>query len=285
LTPEVIEAVLADFRSWLQRVPAPQSCPPPAESPPRPSASEAVDLHTLLGQFIALRHEVNLQTRATRGQQEQSAEALGQLTQALEALHEAAETAQRADSEAREEEVRPLVKTLVEAADALSLARREILRLRQMVFSSLERLQSNAEPAAAPEDAAPAGFWSRWFGSTNTATDQARRERQLLAQTDRQSQAEEITQTVRQLLEALLTGYAMSLQRIQRALEQQGLEPIACVGEAFDPERMEVMEAVGDSGRPSGEVLEEIRPGYLWRGRVFRYAQVRVSRGGDANGG
>jgi len=70
----------------------------------------------------------------------------------------------------------------------------------------------------------------------------------------------------------------MSVQRVERALRQQGLEPIPAVGEPFDPERMEVVEAATGTGRPSGEVLEEVRRGYLWNGRVFRYAQVRVAR-------
>ena len=46
----------------------------------------------------------------------------------------------------------------------------------------------------------------------------------------------------------------------------------------FDPEQMEVLEVVADSGRPSGEVVEEVRRGYLWKDRVFRYAQVRVAK-------
>ncbi len=41
---------------------------------------------------------------------------------------------------------------------------------------------------------------------------------------------------------------------------------------------MEVVEAVAESGRPAGEVIEEVRRGYLWKGRVFRYAQVRVAK-------
>ena len=44
------------------------------------------------------------------------------------------------------------------------------------------------------------------------------------------------------------------------------------------PERMEVVEVVSDSDRPSGEVVGEVRRGYLWRGCVFRYAQVRVAK-------
>jgi molecular chaperone GrpE len=70
----------------------------------------------------------------------------------------------------------------------------------------------------------------------------------------------------------------MSLQRIERALARHGLEPIASEGRAFDPEQMEVVEAVPGTGRPAGEVIEEVRRGYLYQSRVFRYAQVRVAK-------
>src|SRR5947209_16896580 len=82
LTPEAIDAVLAEFRGWLTalgQTAAPP--PPPTEEPP--------DLYTLLAQFTALRHEVNLQTRATRAQQEHNAETLRQLADALDSLREA----------------------------------------------------------------------------------------------------------------------------------------------------------------------------------------------------
>jgi molecular chaperone GrpE (heat shock protein) len=41
---------------------------------------------------------------------------------------------------------------------------------------------------------------------------------------------------------------------------------------------MEVAEVVREEGRASTEVIQEIRRGYLWRGRLFRYAQVRVAK-------
>src|SRR5262249_20497279 len=81
-----------------------------------------------------------------------------------------------------------------------------------------------------------------------------------------------------QLVASVIAGYTMSLQRVERALAQHGLEMIPCESRLFDPERMEVVEAVADSGRPPSEVIDVVRPGYLWRGRVFRYAQVRVAR-------
>ncbi|MCS6852429.1 MAG: nucleotide exchange factor GrpE [Gemmataceae bacterium] len=57
------------------------------------------------------------------------------------------------------------------------------------------------------------------------------------------------------------------------------MEPIPAVGRPFDPEFMEVLELVADTGRPEGEVVEEVRRGYLWHGRILRYAQVRVAKG------
>jgi len=67
LTPEKIEAVLSDFRDWLGHLPAlPEAAPA--------DAAEPIDLHTLLGQFIAVRHDVNLQTKAVRAQQEQNSQ-------------------------------------------------------------------------------------------------------------------------------------------------------------------------------------------------------------------
>jgi len=106
----------------------------------------------------------------------------------------------------------------------------------------------------------------------------ARHQEDQATQRDRYERGREGVKRVRQLLGSLVTGYRMGLQRVERALEQQGLEPIFATGTPFDPERMEVLEAVADTGRPPGEVIEEVRRGYLWRGRVFRFAQVRVAR-------
>ena len=43
LTPEAVEGVLADFRAWLHEAAAP---------PPAAPDADAIDLHTLLGQFM-----------------------------------------------------------------------------------------------------------------------------------------------------------------------------------------------------------------------------------------
>ena len=259
-----MSAVLADFQKWLMALPAEEAsgaCQRPGES---------IDLHTLLGQFVAVRQEVNLQTRAVRAQQEQNNETLRQLTVALDTLRQSQTRGEQAQQQAVEEAIRPLVKTLLDLYDALALAGREVQRLRETVQSGLTQL-TEAEAPLVP--AAPRSFWASLFRTA--APDTAERERRQA----REQLARASGEHVRQMLASLVTGYTMSLQRVERALRQYGLEAIPTTGARFDPEQMEVVEAVVDSGRPSGEVIEEVRRGYLWNGRVFRYAQVRVAKG------
>lgn len=256
LTPERIEATLADFRAWLYDLAAAEATPPDAPAP-----TETVDLHTLLAQFVALRHEVNLQTRAARAQQEQNTQTLEVLSQSVDAFtqtnHEPAD-----ETDAL---VRPLLKTLVDVADALGLARRELQRSQQVLAAALEGM-------AARTTVADGGL----ADTLHRLIDGLFRNRRGARKAARQDA--ETAERVRRMLDAVITGYTMSLQRLERTLQQHGLEPIPCRGQPFDPEQMEVVEAVADSGRPAGEVIDEARPGYLWNGRVFRYAQVRVAK-------
>lgn len=239
----MIEAVLADFRAWLTEASVPTSAPPHPPEPP--------DLHTLLGQMTALRHEVNLQTKAARAQQEQNAQTLSSLQQALQSLNKPTPPLMPGPGE--EEILRPVLKVLLDIADALILAQREFQRGRDAVEAAL----------VATTPAAPVSLLDRLF----------RRPTSRLAG--------ENPERIKPMLESLVTGYRMSLQRVERALEQLGVQRIECVGRPFDPERMEAVELVEAKGTP-GQIVDEVRPGYLWRGSVFRFAQVRVSRKSDS---
>jgi molecular chaperone GrpE len=253
--------VLAEFRGWLRAEASAAPAAEPGEAPP------PVDLHTLLGQFTALRHEVNLQTKAVRAQQEQNAETLRQLTEALDALAAAQDARPQAAASPEDDRLRPLLKTLVDVYDALAVAGREIGRVRDFVLPAL------AQAAAVAEAAPPRPpWWARWLGAR--PPDAAERERRR----DQARAAAEGVAHARAAFEALIAGYTMTLQRLDRALAEHGLEPIPAVGRPFDPELMEAVEAAAGGGRPAGEVLAEVRRGYRLNGRVFRYALVRVAK-------
>ncbi len=295
--PGLIESILGDFRSWLEQ--QPDLAAVPATEP-----RAELDWAALVGQFTALRHEVNLQTKATRQQQEQGAQAIEQTRLALEALKQQQAAALQNEKQAQDEALRPLLKTLVDVHDALSLARREVLRLADIEAGDW-LIDDSYDPPTGSDDeddweppppvSIQMPFLARLFGG-KAAVDRALEPliawhadlQRRLEQSPPPPAEDEIDEDeeddepppslLRSKVDALLVGYDMSLQRLDRALLLHGLEPIPCVGEPFDPELMEVAEVVRDPGRQDTAVLDEVRRGYRWRGRLFRYAQVRVVR-------
>ncbi len=198
-----IEQILADFRSWLQQV---------ADSPiveqPNHDVLAPIDLATVVAQFTALRHEVNLQTRASRTAIEQNGQTLAQLSQTLDTIQ------QPDDSE---DAVRPLLKALVEARDALALAHAQV-----------RKLQDRLEEPPPPPEALDCPGWLRLLGV----------EKRLRAAAE--AARSDLSEQSRATLNSILVGYTMS-------------------------------------DRDTTVVIEEVRPGYIYRDQLFRTAHVRVS--------
>ena len=76
----------------------------------------------------------------------------------------------------------------------------------------------------------------------------------------------------------LKEGISMVHKKLVSALESVGLSRIDAVGKPFDPSLHEAVEKVEG---PSGEdiVVEEIRPGFMFRGQVIRPSMVKVELG------
>ena len=244
--PRSHRRVLTDFRAWLTEL---TNLPAPVEEPP------SVDLHTLVGQFTALRHEINLQTKASRSTLEQNGEALAELRSAVEQLQE----------QPKDDGLDPLLKAVVDVYDNLALALKQVEKQREAIEEPLKELRdSPVTPTASRKS-----FWSSIFGASTTPSANVE------AQQDRLANAVNV---VRASFDSLIAGYRMSLARVDRILEQSDLEVIPTTGQDFDPELMEVVEVVGNSEQPAGEVVEEVRRGYMRGEVVFRYAQVKVAR-------
>ena len=250
LTADRIDAILTDFRGYLEGLLTP---PPAPESAPAP-----FDVSTVVAQFTALRHDVNLQTKATRAATEQASE--------LAKLSAVAPKPVAQDTSA------PLVKGLIEIADALATAHRQIESVRGGLGAQLAMLRSPSLPL--PPDVKRPGFFARLFGGSG---DQAVwLEAAMDADEIRTTRAAEATARLTALLAGVADGYTMSLRRVEKVLEAAGLVAIPTVGRAFDPELMEVVEVVG--GSPAGAVVEEVRRGYTRNGGVVRFALVKVAR-------
>lgn len=67
-------------------------------------------------------------------------------------------------------------------------------------------------------------------------------------------------------------------RKLRLLLESEGVSPIdAEAGRPFDPREHEAIVTVADTGRPEGEIVEEVRRGYRLRDRVLRPALVAVA--------
>ena len=77
--------------------------------------------------------------------------------------------------------------------------------------------------------------------------------------------------------EHLRAGLAMIHRRMLEWLKTHGVEPIEAVGRPFDPARHEAVAHAPAEQPGVPQVAEELRRGYLYRGRVIRPATVKVT--------
>jgi molecular chaperone GrpE len=248
------EQVLGQLRQWLEEVRAEaEAAGETSETANRP---EAVGLAELVRQFTALRHEVKLQTRSARNLEEQTAAA-------VKALGEAAaqwRSIEPKEAEAAQRAAAPLVETLADLDEALQRGQAVMEAARRRIAEqSFEPFQRRLKEIHAGQPA-----WKRWLGAG--WFEQVR------------DLAQQTADEQRKVLDSLVEGYDLVRGRLQRAMRREGLEQIASLGRPVDPHTMTVVEAVEDPAQLPGTVVEEVRPGYRWQGRVLRFAEVRAVR-------
>ncbi len=77
---------------------------------------------------------------------------------------------------------------------------------------------------------------------------------------------------------AVLEGIKMIQKEFHRVLEDSGVEKIETLGKKFDPNFHEAVMVVETGEFPDDEIVEEVRPGYTFNGRLLRAAQVKVAK-------
>jgi len=78
--------------------------------------------------------------------------------------------------------------------------------------------------------------------------------------------------------QSLIEGVQMTLKKLRKVLEQEGVSPITCEeGKAFDPSRHQVVAAVERDDVEEDVVVEEVRKGYKMKDKVIRPSIVKVA--------
>jgi len=72
-------------------------------------------------------------------------------------------------------------------------------------------------------------------------------------------------------------GIELVHRQFLELLRREGVEPIAAVGQPFDPECHEAVSSQETRDVPPGSVAEEMQKGYRYRGRLLRPSLVRVA--------
>lgn len=81
--------------------------------------------------------------------------------------------------------------------------------------------------------------------------------------------------------EAILQGVRGTANRFQSALTSAGVEPIAAVGEPFNPELHEAVDTEETDPEMDGIVVGEYSRGFRMGDRLLRPARVKVGRGSE----
>lgn len=126
---------------------------------------------------------------------------------------------------------------------------------------------------------------------TLDSLDQAIRSgRQVLAQHAQRQSPEQLLRRLLQIpaepsdgdalrgaLGAWLSGLDLTRRRLLDTIAAEGVAPIAAEGHPFDPAYHIALETVAATDAPPGQVVHEIRRGYMAGERVLRYAEVAVA--------
>ena len=76
---------------------------------------------------------------------------------------------------------------------------------------------------------------------------------------------------------AFADGITMICNQLKKTLEDLGVKPIDCVGQAFDPNFHNAVMHVEDESLGENVVAEELLKGYMYKDSVLRHSMVKVA--------
>jgi len=76
---------------------------------------------------------------------------------------------------------------------------------------------------------------------------------------------------------ALHDGFVLLSEHFEMLLKQSGIERMESVGKTFDPARMKAVAVEQNQTVPPNTVMEELASGFLHKGEVLKFAEVKIS--------
>lgn len=76
----------------------------------------------------------------------------------------------------------------------------------------------------------------------------------------------------------IAAGVRMVYNQLVKILEDAGLERIEILDREFDPHYHEAVMKVEAEGKEENQIVEEMQPGYMYKGKVIRPAMVKVAK-------
>jgi molecular chaperone GrpE len=226
---------------------------------PAEQAGQAEDVASLefglvdvIEAFTAMRHEWRGQTKESRAVAESIQSAVNEI-QSLPAKL-LARTTDQAGHDAR-----PLANLLADTDHQLT---RAVNVVRQAESNRLQGDETDAR--AIREYFGGMNALARWFA------------RPLFAFVMEQRQANKSSTE-----DPAMEGLELIQARLRRAMKQQQVERLDVLGQVFDASTMNAIGTVAFDEYPAGHVAEQLSPGYLWRGQILQFAEVRVAADTD----
>ncbi len=71
----------------------------------------------------------------------------------------------------------------------------------------------------------------------------------------------------------------MVIEKFREIFEKEGLCQIEAIGKPFDPHLHEAVAQVHTEKQPEGTIIEELKKGYTFDGKVIRPSFVSVAKG------
>lgn len=78
--------------------------------------------------------------------------------------------------------------------------------------------------------------------------------------------------------EAIVKGFKMIVKNFEKLLAEEGVVPMSCVGDKFDPYKHEALMVEVRDDLPENTIVDELDKGYTFNNKVLRPAQVKISK-------